>query len=264
LYFWKCILEIFKTPFVDVVFEHFFIADQLTSCGVVLLDIQYAFVYYGTRDFITFENTKFSSTRAFSRISLVIALIPYWLRFAQCVRRAIRTPHQKNIHMSNAVKYGLAIIATIFSYCYSFYSHKELWYTWLILKIMSSLNGFVWDITQDWSIVKCSCDKQFPFVHITKTDRFSTGNAVAAVVNFFLRVAFVLNFFMFTNSTIYGASFNREMSVWFLSSLEIFRRGQWNILRMENEHLNNCGQFRAFHEIPHEFTFKLGNLKKVD
>jgi hypothetical protein len=56
LYFVTCLVEIFKTPFVDVVFEHFFIADQLTSCGVVLLDIQYALAFYGTGDFITHGN----------------------------------------------------------------------------------------------------------------------------------------------------------------------------------------------------------------
>jgi hypothetical protein len=52
-YFWKSMLEIFKTPFVDVVFEHFFIADQLTSCGVVFLDVLYALSYYFSGTFLT-------------------------------------------------------------------------------------------------------------------------------------------------------------------------------------------------------------------
>eukprot|EP00475_Leptophrys_vorax_P036158 TRINITY_DN6058_c0_g1_i2.p1 TRINITY_DN6058_c0_g1~~TRINITY_DN6058_c0_g1_i2.p1 ORF type:complete len:862 (+),score=230.97 TRINITY_DN6058_c0_g1_i2:308-2587(+) len=262
-YFWSCLLEIIKTPFVDVVFEHFFIADQLTSCGVVLLDLQYALVYYCTGNFITFENTKFSSTRAYTRISLLVALVPYWLRFAQCIRRAIRSPAQRSTHLWNTLKYGLAIVATLFSYFYSFYGFISLWYIWLVFKICSALDGFMWDIFQDWSIIKFTPkSEKLPFGKISKTDRFSTGNAIVAGVNLLLRLAFVLNFLMFTNAGIYGASFNREMSVWFLSTLEIYRRGQWNVLRMENEHLNNCGNFRAFQEIPPEFTFKLGSLKK--
>ena len=31
--------------------------------------------------------------------------------------------------------------------------------------------------------------------------------------------------------------------------LEVFRRFIWNYLRLENEHLNNCGEFRATRDI---------------
>ena len=43
---------------------------------------------------------------------------------------------------------------------------------------------------------------------------------------------------------------------WFLfltAFLEILRRAVWNIFRLENEHLNNCGRFRAVQEIPLPF-----------
>ena len=31
--------------------------------------------------------------------------------------------------------------------------------------------------------------------------------------------------------------------------LEVFRRFVWNFFRLENEHLNNCGEFRAVRDI---------------
>ena len=34
-----------------------------------------------------------------------------------------------------------------------------------------------------------------------------------------------------------------------LQFLEIFRRFIWNFIRLENEHLNNCGQFRIVRDI---------------
>lgn len=34
-----------------------------------------------------------------------------------------------------------------------------------------------------------------------------------------------------------------------LAPLEIFRRFIWNFFRLENEHLNNCGEFRAVRDI---------------
>ena len=34
-----------------------------------------------------------------------------------------------------------------------------------------------------------------------------------------------------------------------MAILEVFRRFVWNFFRLENEHLNNCGQFRAVRDI---------------
>jgi hypothetical protein len=35
-----------------------------------------------------------------------------------------------------------------------------------------------------------------------------------------------------------------------LAAVEIVRRAQWNIFRVENEQINNVGKFRAVKEIP--------------
>lgn len=42
---------------------------------------------------------------------------------------------------------------------------------------------------------------------------------------------------------------NHETMITFLSPLEVFRRFVWNFFRLENEHLNNCGKFRAVRDI---------------
>lgn len=34
-----------------------------------------------------------------------------------------------------------------------------------------------------------------------------------------------------------------------LAPIEVFRRFIWNFFRLENEHLNNCGNFRAVRDI---------------
>ncbi|KAL7001290.1 Phosphate transporter PHO1 1, partial [Sarracenia purpurea var. burkii] len=38
-----------------------------------------------------------------------------------------------------------------------------------------------------------------------------------------------------------------------LAALEVIRRGQWNFYRLENEHLNNAGNFRAVKSVPLPF-----------
>jgi hypothetical protein len=40
-----------------------------------------------------------------------------------------------------------------------------------------------------------------------------------------------------------------------LAALEIIRRGIWNFFRLENEHLNNVGKFRAFKSVPLPFNY---------
>ena len=41
----------------------------------------------------------------------------------------------------------------------------------------------------------------------------------------------------------------KDILTTFLAPLEVFRRFVWNFFRLENEHLNNCGKFRAVRDI---------------
>lgn len=42
---------------------------------------------------------------------------------------------------------------------------------------------------------------------------------------------------------------DRQSMIICLSPIEVFRRFVWNFFRLENEHLNNCGKFRAVRDI---------------
>lgn len=47
---------------------------------------------------------------------------------------------------------------------------------------------------------------------------------------------------------------NKMLLETYLAALEIGRRIIWNVFRLENEQLNNCGLFRATKDIPLPFT----------
>ncbi|MBA0606826.1 hypothetical protein Godav_019228 [Gossypium davidsonii] len=69
-------------------------------------------------------------------------------------------------------------------------------------------------------------------------------------LNILLRFAWmqtVLNF---------KVSLHRETLAAIVASLEIIRRGIWNFFRLENEHLNNVGKFRAFKSVPLPFNYE--------
>ena len=52
-----------------------------------------------------------------------------------------------------------------------------------------------------------------------------------------------------------------------LAPCEVFRRFVWNYFQLENEHLNNCGHFRAINDIsvaPMDISDKTSILRMMD
>jgi len=66
----------------------------------------------------------------------------------------------------------------------------------------------------------------------------------AILEDFFLRFAWVINLLLTEIGAVPG-----DVMTSILSPLEVFRRFVWNFFRLENEHLNNCGKFRAVRDI---------------
>lgn len=58
-------------------------------------------------------------------------------------------------------------------------------------------------------------------------------------------IVFILRFF-----PSYKKYLENQIVLFLIAVIEIVRRFIWNIFRLENEHLNNCGQFRAVRDIP--------------
>jgi len=50
--------------------------------------------------------------------------------------------------------------------------------------------------------------------------------------------------------TPWGATGIPEIDSMIYAVIEILRRAMWGVFRVENEHLNNCDQFRAVRDVP--------------
>lgn len=66
----------------------------------------------------------------------------------------------------------------------------------------------------------------------------------AIAMDLVLRFAWALSFYLTDNQFVSG-----DLMTSVLAPLEVFRRFIWNFFRLENEHLNNCGKFRAVRDI---------------
>ncbi|CAF1400936.1 unnamed protein product [Didymodactylos carnosus] len=68
----------------------------------------------------------------------------------------------------------------------------------------------------------------------------------AIIKDFILRYIWVINVFIYfrTPSAEYADIIGFAFGI-----VEVIRRFIWNFFRLENEHLNNCGEFRAIRDI---------------
>ncbi|EYU44133.1 hypothetical protein MIMGU_mgv1a002044mg [Erythranthe guttata] len=242
---WHCLCA----PLYKVTLSDFFLADQLTSQVQAFRSIQFYVYYYALGDFRKRSN-KFLGTSVYDLLYIVVAIIPYWSRVLQCLRRLFeeRDPMQG----FNALKYLSTIAALVMRTMYSLNLRKPMF--WRIMA--ASTSGFTtvyntyWDIVIDWGLLRKNSKN--PWLR----DKLLISNKavyfVAIVVNILLRLVWmqlVLDF----NETRF---LHRKAMVTLVACLEIIRRGIWNFFRLENEHFNNVGKYRAFKSVPLPFHYE--------
>ncbi|KAL7100931.1 hypothetical protein ACP275_08G025600 [Erythranthe tilingii] len=242
---WHCLCA----PLYKVTLSDFFLADQLTSQVQAFRSIQFYVYYYALGDFRKRSN-KFLGTSVYDLLYIVVAIIPYWSRVLQCLRRLFeeRDPMQG----FNALKYLSTIAALVMRTMYSLNLRKPMF--WRIMA--ASTSGFTtvyntyWDIVVDWGLLRKN--SRNPWLR----DKLLISNKavyfVAIVVNILLRLVWmqlVLDF----NETRF---LHRKAMVTLVACLEIIRRGIWNFFRLENEHFNNVGKYRAFKSVPLPFHYE--------
>lgn len=228
-------------PFYKVSLQDFFLADQLTSQVQAFRSLQFYICYYGWGDFIRRSNRCFES-KIFEAFFFVVAIIPYWIRTLQCLRRLVE---EKDLeHVFNGLKYFSTIVAIAMRTGHDL----NMGMIWRILAAISSaiatILGTYWDIVQDWGLLQRNSKN--PWLR----DKLLISNKsvyfVAIVLNILLRLAWMQSVLGFREAPF----IHRQALIAIVAMMEIIRRGIWNFFRMENEHLNNVGKFRAFNSVP--------------
>ncbi|XP_075229124.1 solute carrier family 53 member 1-like isoform X2 [Lycorma delicatula] len=246
--FWvlRVLLRIIASPFFYVGFADFWLADQLTSLVPALLDLQYFFCFYITNEsWMKADN----ATKCVDKIYMLrpfVACLPAWFRFAQCLRR-YRDTKEAFPHLANAAKYSTTFFVILFSFLHQSYSKEypdnPYFHLWIFSLVVSSCYAYTWDIKMDWGLFDSKPgDNKFLREEIVYS---STSYYYFAILeDFVLRFGWVLSMSLTEMGYVHG-----DLMVSILSPLEVFRRFVWNFFRLENEHLNNCGKFRAVRDI---------------
>ncbi|KAL1130889.1 hypothetical protein AAG570_012130 [Ranatra chinensis] len=254
--FWtiKLIWRLMAAPFYHVGFADFWLADQLNSLATVLLDFHFLIFFYITNGDWLHAGAILANHKVdglyFIVTKAIVNCIPAWIRFAQCLRR-YRDSREAFPHLVNAGKYSTTFFVVIFSTLYSYnskYYNDDLYenpyfYFWLLSCLVNSVYSYTWDVKMDWGLFdKSAGEDKFLREEIVYS---SKGFYYFAIIeDLILRFAWAFSFLLTQNSLV-----TSEHMTSITAPLEVFRRFVWNFFRLENEHLNNCGKFRAVRDI---------------
>lgn len=115
---------------------------------------------------------------------------------------------------------------------------------WVFSMCVSSVYTYIWDVKMDWGLFDANAPKEYRFLR--EEIVYSTPKCYyfAIAEDFVLRFGWTLSVSLTEVGLVHA-----DLMMSILAPLEIIRRFVWNFFRLENEHLNNCGEFRAVRDI---------------
>ncbi|OIW21325.1 hypothetical protein TanjilG_32138 [Lupinus angustifolius] len=184
------------------------------------------------------------SGRLYMEITYIISFLPYYWRALQCLRRWYDDSDAN--HLANMGKYVSAMVAAGARVTYSRIDNP----LWLSIVIITSLGAttyqLYWDFIKDWGLL--NPNSQNPWLRDDLILKNKGIYFASMALNVVLRVTWVLTVMRFKVGHVQS-----RLLEFLFASLEVIRRGHWNFYRLENEHLNNVGRFRAVKTVPLPF-----------
>ncbi|KJE90574.1 xenotropic and polytropic murine leukemia virus receptor xpr1 [Capsaspora owczarzaki ATCC 30864] len=239
--------RVILSPFTQVRFADLWLGDQLISLVTALLDWEFLFCYY-----ITGATTSTDCVHVSSGIRPFISVLPAFWRCMQCLRRYYDT-RAVNPHLVNAGKYGVTLLVSILSSVDSSIREKDstiTWTdwrtTWVLASVASAMYSYIWDIKMDWSLG----ERAHGFL---RKELAFHPKIVYYLAMFFDLVLRLFWTFTLAPQHAFEGVLSSQIFVSFLAFMEVARRCMWNLFRIENEHVSNCGQSRVIVDIPLPF-----------
>ncbi|KAI4318063.1 hypothetical protein L6164_025872 [Bauhinia variegata] len=242
--FIRVIRNIICSPFYKVLLVDFFMADQLTSQIPLLRHLETTSCHFFARLFKTHHHEVCHSGRLYMEITYIISFLPYYWRAMQCARRWFDDGDVN--HLANMGKYVSAMVAAGARVTYSRQS-DHLWFSIVLFtSIVATIYQLYWDFVKDWGFFNPNSRNQWLRDELILKNKSLYYLSIA--LNAVLRVAWVETVMHFKVGPVQS-----RMLDFLLASLEVIRRGHWNFYRLENEHLNNAGHYRAVKAVPLPF-----------
>ncbi|CAJ1967084.1 unnamed protein product [Sphenostylis stenocarpa] len=242
--FIRVIRNIACSPFYKVLLVDFFMADQLTSQIPLLKHLETTGCHIFSRVFKTHHPEACHSGRLYVEITYLISFLPYWWRALQCARRWFDDSDVN--HLANMGKYVSAMVAVGARVTYS-RQDNHLWFAIVLISSgVATVYQLYWDFFKDWGFF--NPNSKNPWLRDDLILKNKNIYYMSIALNVVLRVAWVESIMHLKVGPV-----QTRLLDFLLASLEVIRRGHWNFYRLENEHLNNVGHYRAVKAVPLPF-----------
>ncbi|KAL9670164.1 hypothetical protein QQ045_007715 [Rhodiola kirilowii] len=242
--FIRIMRNIVLSPFYKVLMVDFFMADQLTSQIPLLRHMESTVCYFLAGSFRTHQFDTCRSGKMYRELAYVISFAPYYWRAMQCGRRWV-DEHDPN-HLANMGKYVSAMVAAGAKITYSTNPSQVWFFIVLVTSLAATAYQLYWDFVKDWDVLNLK-SKNF-CLRDELILKHKSVYYLSIALNVVLRIAWVETVLNFRVGLV-----ESRLLEFLLASLEVIRRGHWNFYRIENEHLNNVGKFRAVKTVPLPF-----------
>ena len=170
----------------------------------------------------------------------IILCFPFVIRFSQCVNKFYYT-QQKLHHFGNMVKYTCAFTNNLIGWFHSKYPDHQGYTTGhYIMESITQCYEVFWDVREDWGLGDIHSKNFFLRDKLTYPAFFYY---MAMVLDIVFRFHWTWNFIPISHS----------LSEWkncFYAIVEVYRRSQWAVFRMDNEYLCNPENYRTILAIP--------------
>ena len=220
-------------------FRDFVFGDILTSLTKPLCSLALTFCLIGNKG-CREENKRIDNCTRNTIYCFIILLYPNFIRLTQCINRLYYT---KNVwpHFFNLLKYTGGIINVIFTWLYAKKDNQTFLILYIIIAVIVNLYQLFWDVYVDWGLGRINSKNFFLRDTIVYPKAFYY---ICIILDALIRYSWV-NSFIKLNKEKYDEWINL-----FLAIIEIYRRIQWCIIRIENENTTNPEKYRAILTIP--------------
>ncbi len=136
------------------------------------------------------------------------------------------------------MKYAASLITAILAFQYRLGGSHILPF-WLLFAAISTIYSYIWDLKMDWNLLQKN--DRHPYLRKYLTFEPQRNYYIICISNLLMRLVWIMTL----SPSIASFFGNANIFTLITGMIEIFRRGVWNLLRVEKEHLQNCGDFKA-------------------
>ncbi|KAK0383528.1 hypothetical protein NLU13_9439 [Sarocladium strictum] len=219
-----------------VEFRDFFLGDMYCSLTYALANVELFFCLYANH----WENPVQCNSNHSRLLGFFTALPPIW-RFLQCIRRYKDT---RNVfpHLVNCGKYSMSITAAVMLSLYRINGTRTHLALFITFSTINAIYCSIWDIFMDFSLLQTQSRHRGLRDILALKQRWPYYAIM--VVDPILRFSWIF-YGIFTHNTQHSTVVS-----FFVSFMEVARRGMWALFRVENEHCANVSQYKASRDVP--------------